>query len=186
MTNISGSIASVKLRKVIISSVLVNQVRKNSLNIKFLGRIFLGHPGPRRRDIPDNNFMQVAYLCCFRQGVAGMSRDLGRDVPGAPGLGSAEGGHPDLFRFVPISPFSSDLFRFALLVFRNTPICSDLLRFLPICSDLFSEQIRTNQGNPFLPTPFANIGSEQKRPGANRPPEFVPESPLQKGALWES
>ena len=25
------------------------------------------------------------------------------------------------------------------------------------------------------------IGSEQKRPGANWPPEFVPESPLQKG-----
>ena len=38
----------------------------------------MGHPGPRRRDIPDKNFMQVAFLCCFRQGVAGMSRDLGR------------------------------------------------------------------------------------------------------------
>ena len=57
------------------------QVRKNSLNIKFLGGIFLGHPGPRRRDIPDKNFMQLAFFCCFRQGVAGMSRDLGRDVP---------------------------------------------------------------------------------------------------------
>ena len=54
---------------------------KNSLNIKFLGGIFLGHPGPRRRDIPDKNFMQVAFFCCFRQGVAGMSRVLGRDVP---------------------------------------------------------------------------------------------------------
>ena len=33
------------------------------------------------------------------------------------------------------------------------------------------------------------LGSEQKRPGANRPPEFVPESPLQKSLgpkLWES
>ena len=30
-------------------------------------------------------------------------------------MGSAEG-HPNLFRFVPISSFSSDLFRFALLV----------------------------------------------------------------------
>ena len=59
----------------------LNQVRKNSLNIKFLGGIFLGHPGPRRRDVPDKNFMQVAFFCCFRQGVAGMSRDLGRDVP---------------------------------------------------------------------------------------------------------
>ena len=46
---------------------------------------------------------------------------------GAPTLGSAEGGHLDLFRFVPISPFSSNLFRFALLVFGNAPICSDLL-----------------------------------------------------------
>ena len=25
--------------------------------------------------------MQVAFFCCFRQGVARMSRDLGRDVP---------------------------------------------------------------------------------------------------------
>ena len=32
-------------------------------------------PGPRRRDIPDKNFMQVAFSCCCRQGVAGMSRD---------------------------------------------------------------------------------------------------------------
>ena len=55
--------------------------KKNSLNIKFLGGIFLVHPGPRRRDIPDKNFMQVAFFCCFRQGVAGMSGDLGRDVP---------------------------------------------------------------------------------------------------------
>ena len=50
---------------------------KNSLNIKFLGGIFLGHPGPRCRDIPDKNFMQVAFFCCFRQGVAGMSRGFG-------------------------------------------------------------------------------------------------------------
>ena len=57
------------------------QVRKNSLNIKFLGGIFLGHPGPRRRGIPDKNFMQVAFFSCFREGAAGMSRDLGRDVP---------------------------------------------------------------------------------------------------------
>ena len=47
-----------------------------SLNIELLGGIL-----PRRRDIPDKNFMQVAFFCCFRPGVAGMSRDLGRDVP---------------------------------------------------------------------------------------------------------
>ena len=33
---------------------------------------------------------------------------------GAPGLGSGEGGHPDLFRFVPIFP--SDLFRFVFSI----------------------------------------------------------------------
>ena len=60
---------------------IIAQVRKDSLNIKFLGGIFLGHPGPRRRNIPDTNFMQEALFCCFRQGVAGMSRDLGRDIP---------------------------------------------------------------------------------------------------------
>ena len=58
-----------------------SQEGKNSLKVKFLGRIFLGHKGPRRRDIPDKNFMQVASFFCFRQGVAGTSRDLGWDVP---------------------------------------------------------------------------------------------------------
>ena len=61
----------------------VHQVRKNSLNIKFLGGIFLGHPGPRRRDIPDKNFMQVAFSVV-------LDRE-GRDVPGfgsgRPGFG---------------------------------------------------------------------------------------------------
>ena len=49
---------------------------------KVYGWDILGHPGPRRRDIPDKDFMQVVFFFCwFRQGVAGMSRDLGRDVP---------------------------------------------------------------------------------------------------------
>ena len=48
---------------------------------RVFGRDIPGHPGPRRRDIPGKNFMQVAFFCCFRQGVAGMCRDLGRDVP---------------------------------------------------------------------------------------------------------
>ena len=64
-----------------VSRSIFSTVRKNSLNIKLLGGISLGHPGPRRRDIPDKNFMQVAFFCCFRHGVAGMSRNLGRDVP---------------------------------------------------------------------------------------------------------
>ena len=78
----SGMVAS-PLAAAVVTAILrdPNQERKSSLNIKFLGGIFLGHPGPRRRDIPDKNFMQVAFFCCFRQGLAGMSRDLGRDVP---------------------------------------------------------------------------------------------------------
>ena len=56
--------------------------------------------------------------------------------------------------FVPISPFSSDLFRFALLVLVNTLLlCSDLFGFAPFSSDLFrfvSEQIRTNQEKTLL------------------------------------
>ena len=55
--------------------------KKKKLKIKLLGRIFLGHQGPRRRDIADKTFMEVAFFCCIRHGVAGMSRDLGRDVP---------------------------------------------------------------------------------------------------------
>ena len=43
--------------------------------------------------------------------------------------------------FVPSSLFSSDLFGFALLVFRNIPICSDfriLFRFVPVHALCFS------------------------------------------------
>ena len=45
----------------------INQVRKNSLNIKFLDGIFLDirGPEPRRRDIPDKNFMQVGFFLLF-------------------------------------------------------------------------------------------------------------------------
>ena len=56
------------------------------------------------------------------------------NIVGAPNLGSAEGGQPDLFRFA-----------------RFLPICPrcfweypNLFRFAPISSDLFSEQIRKN------------------------------------------
>ena len=60
-----------------------------------------------------------------------------------------------------VTPICSDFPNF----FRFLPICvpcfleyPDLFRFVPIApisSDLFSEQIRTNQGNTLLPTPFA-------------------------------
>ena len=32
--------------------------------------------------VRDKNLMQGAFFCCFRQGMAGMSRDFGRDVQG--------------------------------------------------------------------------------------------------------
>ena len=70
----------------------------------------------------------------------------------SPHLGSAEGGHPDLFRFPRFLPICSDLRSLFSGILRFVPICSDLLRFLPICSDLFSEQ--TNKGNPFSADPF--------------------------------
>ena len=102
---------------------------------------------------------------------------------GAPDLGSPERAHPNLFRFIPIKPpFSSDLFRFVFLVFGNTPICSDLLRFLPISSDFFSERLRTNQETPLSADPFCKsptfqtctLFSANFRPvwpvGATKPP----------------
>ena len=42
-----------------------------------------GYPWPWPCDVPDENFMQGAFCCCLRQAMAGISRDLGRDVPGS-------------------------------------------------------------------------------------------------------
>ena len=61
----------------------------------------------------------------------------------------------DLFRFPRFLPICSDFRSVFSGIPRFAPICSDLLRFLPICC-FQKEQFRTNQGNPFLPTPFAN------------------------------
>ena len=72
-------------------------------------------------------------------------------------MGSAEGGHPDLFRFPRFLRICSDLRSLLSGIPRFVPICS--VRFALIssdCSDYKSEQIRTDQGNPFLPTPFVN------------------------------
>ena len=87
----------------------------------------------------------VAVWTCIEQscvqrsaGCSGYRQELSSAVDvariRAPDSGSAE----DFFRFAPVSPFSSDLFRFAVLVFGNTPICSDLLRLF----QNKSEQIR--------------------------------------------
>ena len=82
-------------------------------------------------------------------------------------FGIARRGSP---RFVSLSRFSSDLFRFAFLVFRNTPICSNLLRFL----------FRTDQGNPCLPTPFATPQHVFTKSGLELPSKCWGES---KGCL---
>ena len=105
--------------------------------------------------------------------------DRQRLVCPSPRLGQQNGAtliYSDLFRFPRSLPICSDLrflfsgrpdlFRFP----RFLPICSDLrslfsgrprfvpisFRFLPICFQDKSEQIRTNRGNPFLSTPFAS------------------------------
>ena len=83
---------------------------------------------------------------------------------------------PVFFRFVPISPFSSDLFRFALLVFA---ICSDLFRFAPFSSDLFRFVFRTNQnrsGKPLSADPFC----KSLKNGPSRFPPFPTAEPPNK------
>ena len=94
-------------------------------------------------------YLHLCYRCADKTvSVAGVytlafhSSILGslKTIFGAPTLGLAEGG---LFRFVPISPLSSDSFRFALLVFRFVPI-----------SNLFSEQIdKPLSADPFFKSP---------------------------------
>ena len=84
---------------------------------------------------------------------------------GAPNLGSAEGGH-DLFRFLLISPFSSDLCSLSNYCFLEYP---GLFRF---CSVFFRLQIRTNQ---FLLTPGADLRLEIRA-------SLLPSGPL-RGAL---
>ena len=55
---------------------------------KVLGRIFPGHHGPTRRDIPDpgpgmswTKTLCKAPFVCFIQGMAAISRDFARDFP---------------------------------------------------------------------------------------------------------
>ena len=49
---------------------------------KVFGRDIPGTSGAQTSAYPGQKlYAAVAFFCCFRQGVAGMSRDLGRDVP---------------------------------------------------------------------------------------------------------
>ena len=51
---------------------------------RVLGRIFLRDQRPR--DVPDRNFMNGAFFCFSRHGMAGMSRDLGWELDTHEGL----------------------------------------------------------------------------------------------------
>ena len=69
-----------------------------------------------------------------------------------------EGGHPDLFRFPRFLPICSDLRSCC----REYPA---LLRFVPICSNLFRFVVRTNQntsGKPLSADPFCRSPSLSK------------------------
>ena len=84
-------------------------------------------------------------------------------------MGSAEGGHPDLFRFPHFLLICVPCFQYP-----------DLFCFAPLSSDSFSEQIREN---PLLPTPFLQVPN----PPSQCPPlqdicGVLPQSPLH---LWQ-
>ena len=55
--------------------------RKKQPKDRVSGRDIPGTSGTQTSGYPGQNFMQVVFFCCFKQGVAGMSRDLGQDVP---------------------------------------------------------------------------------------------------------
>ena len=99
---------------------------------------------PKHKEFAGGFWRNSLCLCPFSGPE--FQEKITNSEPPLPTFGSAEGGHPDLFRFVPNVPFSSALFRFAFLVFLSTPICSDLF-----CS----EQIRTiSSGKPPSANPF--------------------------------
>ena len=72
----------------------------------------------------------------------------------SPRFGVSRRGSPRFVRLVPTSLFSSDLFQSTFLVILICSDCSDLLRILLICSDVFPEQIReTPSCRPLLQVP---------------------------------
>ena len=71
-------------------------------------------------------------------------RPLPPELREVPDLGSAAGGHPDLFRFPRFLPICS------APCFRERPdfFLSGMPRFAPLSSDLFRFVFSTHQGNP--------------------------------------
>ena len=73
---------------------------------------------------------------------------------------------PVFFRFVPISLFSGRL--------RFVPSCSDFFRFVPICFQNKSEQIReTPFCRPLLQVPDSSFGASWDRPNGSGPITFL-------------
>ena len=103
--------------------------------VSFLPGKFPSHCGNSMSHLQKIIFLARKAWKLFQMAVAKVSEP--------PHLGSAEGGHPDLFRFPRFLPICSAL----RSLFSGMPW---LFRFALISSDLFSEQIRTNQ-NPFCP-----------------------------------
>ena len=74
----------------IVFGISIRTERKQPKDKAIGQEIVLGHQGPTRRDIPDpglgvsraKTLGKVRFFSCFRHGMAGMSSDLGRDVPG--------------------------------------------------------------------------------------------------------
>ena len=74
-----------------VQKVFVRTEKKNRLKIKSLGRMLLGPQGTTRRDIPDpgpgisrtKTLCKAPFSVILNREWAGMSRDLGRDVPGS-------------------------------------------------------------------------------------------------------
>ena len=88
---------------------------------------------------------QRSAVRCLLMGLWRLPKEPLRDQP----LWEGRRGLPNLFRFPRSLLICSDL----RSLFRE---CPDLFRFDRISSDLFRPVFRTNQGNPFLPTPFAS------------------------------
>ena len=63
--------------------------------------------------VQDRNSMQGASFCCFTEGMAGMSRDLARDVPGSETRKAADVSKKDVWDFQVFSQTFFEL-RFSL------------------------------------------------------------------------
>ena len=103
-------------------------------------------PSERKRHI---TFFHLNFLCALQPRVCPRFSPgfvLGA-VPGTDPGTSQDQPDKTIYVYVPFPCPSSNLFRFALLVFRNTLIWSDLFQFAPNSSDLF--ETKSDKKKPF-------------------------------------